>query len=279
MGATHELPDQACWVESLESYLKPYWSGITEGEWARNMREGLWSTEAMRSCMLHMYPFIHAFPKFLALILLKAEDDYTRNFLIDNIRVEKTHAELWMWMAEGFGVPREQLLAAANGEGTPLRDVQSLSDWLWHINSHGSLVEAMAATSFAIEGATGDMARALAPHFEAYGTRPGVDMNPRTLRWTRAHAMYDDEHPKIALGIVAKLARTDQDRLRVMRAAKRSLELLHLALLTGAQAGQHLPAGHFLGHDRRALDRRAMATPIPFPDRRSGDRRALGAVH
>ena len=277
MGVTHEPPAQAYWVDSMQRYLQPYWSDITEGEWATRLKAGEWSSEAMRGCILHLYPFIHSFPKFLAAILLKAEDDFTRNFLIDNIRVEKAHAEHWIWMGEGFGVPRAQMLALANGEGTQLRDVQSLSDWLWHINTHGSMPEAMAATCFAIEGATGDMSRALQPAFEAYGSRPGIDMSPRTTRWLRNHAKYDDEHPKIALEIVSRWARTDTERTRVMQAAKRSLELLHLALLTGAEACQQPRVQDFHGSNRRANDRRHNALPIAFPDRRIRDRRAQAA--
>jgi len=52
----------------------------------------------MRGWILQVYPFIHAFPKFLAEGLIKVEDDYSRSFLIDNIRVEKRHAEHWIWI-------------------------------------------------------------------------------------------------------------------------------------------------------------------------------------
>lgn len=275
MGVLQEPPAQAYWVESMQNDLQPFWRDITEGEWAQKLKAGAWSTEGMRGCILHLYPFIHAFPKFLAAILLKAEDDYTRNFLIDNIRVEKAHAEHWLWMGEGFGVPREQMLELANGRGAQLRDVQSLSDWLWNINTRGTLAEAMAATCFAIEGATGDMSRALQPAFEAYGDRPGIDMSPRTTRWLRNHAKYDDDHPKIALEIVARSAHTEAERRRVTLAARRSLELLHLALLTGAEAGQRATPRSFQGQERRGIDRRLSSQPIPFPDRRVRDRRAV----
>ena len=63
------------------------------------------------------------FPKFLAEALIKAEDEYSRSFLIDNIRVEKAHAEHWIWMGEGFGIPRAEMMAMADGERPMLRDV------------------------------------------------------------------------------------------------------------------------------------------------------------
>jgi len=99
-------------------------------------------------------------------------------------------------------------------------------------------------------------------------------MTPRTTRWLRNHAKYDDEHPKIALEIVARSAHTHAERTRVMHAAKRSLELLHLALLRGAQGYQRAPMQVFDGANRRSLDRRLRSEPIAFPDRRHVDRRA-----
>ena len=59
-----------------------------------------------------------------------------------------------------------------------------------------------------------------------------------------------------------------------MHAAKRSLELLHLALLRGAQAYQRAPLTSFEGANRRGTDRRLRSDPIGFPERRQNDRRA-----
>jgi pyrroloquinoline quinone (PQQ) biosynthesis protein C len=276
MGVLNEPPAQAHWVDSLHSYVQPYWHDVIAGEWATKLNDGAWSTEAMRGWILHLYPFIHAFPKFLAEALIKVEDEYSRSFLIDNIRVEKAHADHWLWMGEGFGLTRVEMMALAEGDRPMLRDVQSLSDWLWYINSKGSLAEAVAATSFAIEGATGDLARTLLPGFEAYGDRPGVDMCARTTKWLRNHAKYDDMHPKIALEVVKRYARTERDQTRVMLAAKRSLQLLNQALLTGAlaHAGETGPVNQDFEHRRG--DRRLEQLPIAAP--RSGLLGAQSAV-
>ena len=224
MDAAHELGTDRQWIDTLKLYLEPDWKELVSGEWATKLTNGSWSTDAVRGWCLQIYPFIHAFPKFLAEALIKVEDEYSRSFLIDNIRVEKAHAEHWIWMGEGFGIPRSEMIAMAEGERPVLRDVQSLSDWIWYINAKGSLEEAVAATSFAIEGATGDLARGLLNAFEAYGSREGVTMNPRTTKWFRNHAKYDDEHPRIALEIVARYAKTERSRMKVMAAARRSLQ-------------------------------------------------------
>src|ERR1700730_9071250 len=279
MEIQHEPPVDTKWIETLKSFVRPDWDDVVAGEWAANLNNGTWSTHAMRGWCLQLYPFIHAFPKFLAEALIKVEDEYSRSFLIDNIRVEKTHAEHWLWMGEGLGIPRSEMMGLAGGERRLLRDVQSLTDWIWYINAKGSLAEAVAATSFAIEGATGDLSRTLLKGFEAYGSREGVDMNPRTTKWFRNHSKYDDDHPRIALEIVARYARTERARMKVMTAARRSLQLLNLALLTSSRAySGNATCAASIVRERRSADRRQTHANIAFPDRRIVDRRSGTAV-
>jgi pyrroloquinoline quinone (PQQ) biosynthesis protein C len=209
------------------------------------------SVDQMRGWILQLYPFIHDFPKFLAEGLIKVEDEFSRTFLIENIRIEKAHAEHWLWMGEGFGLGRQQMLDLAEGREPALRDVQSLTDWVWRVNAKGTLAEAVAATSFAIEGVAGALARKIADGFESYRGQPGVDMNPKTYKWIREHAHYDDEHPKFALEIIKRYALTEHMQRQVMLSAKRSLELLDLALLTSSK----MPAT--IGHDAQSRDARA----------------------
>jgi pyrroloquinoline quinone (PQQ) biosynthesis protein C len=181
-------------------------------------------------------------------------------------------------MGEGFGLRREEMLALADGSQPLLRDVQSLTDWLWYINTKGALPEAVAATSFAIEGIAGDIARKVTNGFQYYKEEPGVDLSSKTYRWMREHAHYDDEHPKIALQIVQRYATTPRMQTRVMLAAKRSLQLLDHALITSYRAYSNASAASQpVGEDRRATDRRQAASPIPFPDRRFRERRGLDA--
>src|SRR6185436_10643873 len=204
MGSARVLSPQPQWVDSLHGYVKPYWDELLQGEWAEGVACTRLSISEMRGWILQIYPFIHAFPKFLAEALIKVEDDDSRSFLIDNIRVEKAHAEHWIWMGMGFGLKKQDMLDLAEGNRPVLRDVQSLTDWLWFINTKGSLAEAVGATSFAIEGVAGDIARKVTAGFEAYRGQPGVEMGPKTYKWFREHAHYDDEHPKIALEIVKR---------------------------------------------------------------------------
>jgi pyrroloquinoline quinone (PQQ) biosynthesis protein C len=278
MGTVVQFSPHPQWVEQLRAFLKPYWDEVVGGEWAEGVAARRLSIEEMRGWMLQIYPVIHTFPKFLAEALIKAEDDYSRAFLIDNIRVEKAHAQHWAWMGTGFGLKVEEMVGYAEGERPVLRDVQSLTDWLWYINTRGSLPESVAATSFAVEGVTGDLARRVLAGFESYREIPGVDMNPKTCKWMREHARYDDAHSEIALEIVKRYATTQKAQTRVMLAAKRSLQLLSQALVTSYSA--YSPVRSACSDpltERRHGDRRQQRTAIAFPDRRFRDRRGLAA--
>ena len=274
MGSLRDLSPHPVWVDSLHGYIRPYWDEMLNGEFVEAVTNARLSIPEMQGWILQLYPFIHSFPKFLAEALIKVEDDASRSFLIDNIRVEKAHAEHWIWMGMGFGLKREEMLELADGNRPVLRDVQSLTDWLWYINTKGSLAEAVAATSFAIEGVTGDMANKAYLGFESYRGRPGVDMNPKTYKWMREHARYDDEHPEIAMEIVKRYATTERMRTKVMLAAKRSLQLLHLAFNTSYRAYSPVTAiSAQMEQDNRANERRSTARNTGFPDRRFSDRR------
>jgi pyrroloquinoline quinone (PQQ) biosynthesis protein C len=276
MGSMNEVSPPR-WVDSLNGYVGPYWNELLQGDWCEGVANTRLTVPEMRGWILQLYPFIHAFPKFLAEALIKVEDDYSRSFLIDNIRVEKAHAEHWIWMGLGFGLTRQEMLDAAEGKTPMLRDVQSLSDWLWYINTKGSMAEAVAATSFAIEGVAGDIARKVVGGFEAYKDKPGVQMGPKTYKWFREHAHYDDEHPKIAMEIVKRYATTERMQTKVMLASKRSIQLLHNALMTGYKAysisDEPLTPECDLRSAQKQADRRKYQLALSFPERRFADRR------
>jgi len=267
MGARESTVVEAPWINDLRTYVKPTWDRLLQGSWAEGVTNGTLTLPQMQGWITQLYPFIHTFPKFLAEALIKCEDEDSRGFFIMNIRVEKAHAEQWLWMGTGFGARREDMLGLANGERQVLRDVQSLTDWLWYINTKGSFAEAVAATSFAIEGMAGDIARKITTGFQHYRDEPNVDLSPKTYRWMRQHAQYDDDHPKIALEIVQRYATTSTSRARAMQAAKRSLELLDNALLTAYQA--YSPAKTVT---IQIAERRKQNVPVPFPERRMDQR-------
>ncbi len=278
MGSMLEISPHPQWVDALDNFVAPYRQEALHSDWAEGVANTSLTVAEMRGWLLQLYPFIHTFPKFLAEALTKVEDDYSRGFLIDNIRVEKAHAEHWIWMGEGFGLTRAEMIDLAEGNKPILRDVQSLTDWLWFANAKGSLAEAVAATSYAIEGLTGDLARKVIGGFEAYRGHEGVDMKPKTYKWMREHVQYDDVHPIIALEVVKRYAISERLQKKVMLAAKRSVQLLHNALMTSYKAysvkhesGDRVEAG--ARRSDRCADRRVRSMTTGFPERRFGERR------
>src|SRR3954465_6092040 len=172
-NAVREMTSHPRRVSSLYEFVAPHWDNVVNGQWAQSVASARLSVEQMQGWILQIYPFIYDFPKFLAEGLIKVEDDFSRTFLIENIRIERAHAEHWLWMGEGFGLDRQQMLNLAEGETPILRDVQSLTDWVWRVNAKGSLAEAVAATSFAIEGVAGALARKRSSRFDAKRYPPG----------------------------------------------------------------------------------------------------------
>jgi pyrroloquinoline quinone (PQQ) biosynthesis protein C len=273
MGSMYDISPHPQWVASLHEFVRPYWRELLDSEWTLAVAEARMTVPEMQGWISQFYPFIHAFPKFLAEALIKVEDEYARSFLIDNIRVEKAHAEHWLWMGQGFGIPKPDMLDLADGNRPLLCEVQSFTDWLWYVNTKGSLAEAVAATSFAVEGVIGQMSRKVLDGFESYRGRPGVDMNPRTYKWMREHARYDDQHPRIALEIIKRYATTQRMQNKVMLAAKRSLQLLHKALHTCYHAHSAAKVPMEVPSEQRADERRKAQRLIAFPERRFGERR------
>ena len=100
-------------------------------------------------------------------------------------------------------------------------------------------------------------------------------MDARTSRWMRSHARYDDEHPKIALEVVKRYATTERLQHKVMLAAKRSLQLLDLAMNTAYRAYSEIASSDppLDGIEHRLTDRRKRNVPTGFPERRFGERR------
>lgn len=81
-------------------------------------------------------------------------------------------------------------------------------------------------------------------------------MSPKTTKWFRDHAKYDDDHPRIALDVVARYARAERERMKVMAAARRSRQMLNLALMSSCQgySQTQLIPGPVISADRQSVD-------------------------
>lgn len=217
-------PDPS-WVLDMDRALAPYRQRIWKSKLVQGTASGQLSLQQVQGWSIQFYPFIEAFPQFMATYLAKAPDAMSRTFLIDNLKVEKRHADQWVDMANGFGVSSCELT------NTPvIAQVETLTHWLWSITSRGTFVEAVSATNYAIEGVTQGIAQTMVTGFVKYHGKPGVSLTKKAYSWMEAHAHYDDLHPTEALEIIKCQAATPELQRRVKHAAQRSLEYLSLAL-------------------------------------------------
>ena len=217
-------PDPS-WVLDMDRALAPYRQRIWQSRLVQETASGELSLQQVRGWSIQFYPFIEAFPQFMATYLAKAPDAMSRAFLIDNLKVEKRHAEQWVDMAIAFGVSWHELTNIP-----VIAQVETLTHWLWSITNRGSFVEAVAATNYAIEGVTQGIAKTMVKGFVKYHGKQGVFLNKKAYSWMEAHADYDDLHPTEALEIIKGHAISRDLQQRVAHAAQRSLEYLRMAL-------------------------------------------------
>lgn len=204
-GALMDLTSYPEWLQGVVAESQDAKMRFTKHELFYQMREGALSRTVLRHFLIGSWPVVQQFPQYMALNLLKVQygqlpgHDLARRYLIQNIRVEQRHAEYWMDWAEASEVSRNDLVG---GSGSPA--AEALSHWCWHTCERDPLAAAMAATNYAIEGATGEWT-AFVCSSSAYenGFEPLV--RKQAMRWLKAHAKYDDEHPWIALESIATI--------------------------------------------------------------------------
>jgi pyrroloquinoline quinone (PQQ) biosynthesis protein C len=130
-------------------------------------------------------------------------EDMARRWLMRNIRVELNHADYWIHWSEAHGVSLDDLKAQRVSP-----HLHALSHWCWHTSSADSLIVAIAATNYAIEGATGEWSAVVCSSGE-YAELFPEESRKRAMKWLKMHAQYDDSHPWEALEIICTLAGND----------------------------------------------------------------------
>lgn len=213
------------WIVHMIEEIDPYQQRIFNCPLVKETSKGCLSLEQMRGWLIQLYPFIETFPQWIALNITKAPEAFAREILIDNVRVEKWHAKQWMDMTDAFGITRDELRDCAI-----LPEVEALTHYMWSVNLRGTLAESMSAMTYAIEGTTQGIAQAVLQGFPKYEGRDGIHLTKRAYAWMRNHARYDEAHPLEALEIIIRSTETDDQKQKVIKAAKRSMEYFYIAL-------------------------------------------------
>ncbi len=205
-GALTELGSYPQWAQDMVADCEQAKQEVIGHElWAR-MSEARLDAASTRNFMVGVWPVIERFPAYMAHNLLKtrygrsAGDNLARRWLVRNIRVEQNHAEYWLNWAEGAGVTQEEVTT-----GRPPSGSQALAAWCEEVSRGGDLAAGIAATNYAVEGATGEWSQRIYAS-EAYTQSLPEPGRGKSLRWLRLHAAYDDTHPWEALEIVCTLA-------------------------------------------------------------------------
>lgn len=208
-GPLTELTSYPQWAQAMVADCESAKQGVVRHELWDLMREDRLDRASTANFMTGIWPVIERFPAYMALSLLKTRfgrspgDNLARRWLVRNIRVEQNHAEYWLNWAEGAGVPRDEVLhgRAPHGTGT-------LADWCEEICAGGTLAASIAATNYAVEGATGEWSQRVYES-KTYAESFPAKERAGSLRWLQLHAAYDDTHPWEALEIVCTLMGTE----------------------------------------------------------------------
>lgn len=222
---THQFSACPAWLIEMIREIEPYQERIWNCPLVKETSKGVLSLQQMRGWLTQLYPFVETFPQWIALNIAKAPDAFSREILIDNVRVEKWHAKQWIEMAEAFGLTQVELR-----EAPILPEVEALTHFMWSINLRGSLGESISAMTCAIEGTTQGIARAVLQGFQKYDGRDGIHLTKGACAWMNNHARYDQIHLAEALEIITRFTQTEESKGQVVTAATRSMEYFLMAL-------------------------------------------------
>lgn len=204
-GSLMDLNSYPGWLRDVVHQCAAARHEVVNHQLIRCMRDGTLPAPAMWRFLTGLWPVIEQFPQYMAMNLLKVRYDagpghtLARTYLIRNIRVEQNHVEYWLDWAQAHDVGREELFLATRSAA-----VDALSHWCWRTCDVDPLAVAMAATNYAIEGATGEWATLVCESSE-YSSMFAPDVRNKAMKWLRVHAQYDDTHPWEALEIIATL--------------------------------------------------------------------------
>lgn len=221
------------WAQQLIEACSESKRKVVEHELYLRMRDNRLGARTMRQYLIGGWPVVEQFALYMAQNLTKTRfarhpgEDLARRWLMRNIRVELNHADYWLNWCHAHGVSLDDLQA----QQVPTEQ-QALSHWCWHTSSADPLIIAIAATNYAIEGATGEWS-ALVCSTGAYAEAFPEAQRKRAMKWLNLHAQYDDAHPWEALEIICTLAGNNPSKAlqaELRQAICKSYEYMYLFL-------------------------------------------------
>jgi pyrroloquinoline quinone (PQQ) biosynthesis protein C len=241
-GELKDITSYPVWLQRVVRETSRDKARVVEHELFTLMRDAKLPLAAMQRFLIGVWPTIEQFPRFMSMNLKKVSygeshgEDMARKYLMHNIRVEQKHADHWVEWAKAADVSLEELQAGDEIEG-----LQALAHWCWYVCDKASLAVAVAATNYAVEGATGEWSCVVCSR-STYAQSLPEEIRGPAMRWLRVHAEYDDTHPWEALDIVATLmghAPSQQQISEIKRAIRASYVYMEMALDHAMEAAFH----------------------------------------
>ena len=232
-GELKDLASYPIWLQRVVAETQRDKMRVVDHELFSLMRDAELPAPALRRFLKGVWPTIEQFPQFMSMNLKKvshgvsAGEDLARRYLMHNIRVEQKHAEYWVEWARCVDMTIDDLR-----EGDEVEGLSALAHWCWYVCDRASLAVAIAATNYAVEGATGEWSCVVCSTTTYAESMPDHLRGP-SMRWLRVHAEYDDTHPWEALEIVATLlghAPSPKEVDRVRQAIRTSYIYMEMAL-------------------------------------------------
>ncbi len=219
------------WVRNFLEEIEPYNDRIMNGPYFDEMAAGTLSMSRFRGGLLNFYPLIEDFPAYMGHAIQKVprgrsrRNDMARDWLMQNINIERKHTLWYRQWAIDFGVPRK----AFDKPIVPPPEIDAINNFLWRTVTHGTVAECIAAVNYGIEGPSGEWTKRVEPNIRKYEGRDGVTFRRSTLFWIKAHAAYDDMHTPEALELIKAFATTRREQEKATRAALRSMAYYAMA--------------------------------------------------
>ena len=241
-GELKDITSYPMWLQRVVHDTGRSKQRVVEHELFSLMRDAKLPLPAMQRFLIGVWPTIEQFPRFMSMNLKKVSyghslgEDMARRYLMHNIRVEQKHADHWIEWSKAADLSLADLHDGDDAEG-----LHALAHWCWYVSDKASLAVAVAATNYAVEGATGEWSCVVCSKSTYAHSLPEEIRGP-AMRWLKVHAEYDDTHPWEALDIVATLlghapAQTQVDAVR--KAIRTSYAYMEMALDHAMMAAIH----------------------------------------
>lgn len=232
-GELKDIKSYPDWLQAVVADCEEQKLAATGHPFCKAMKDATLDIESTHRFLVGFFPVIEQFPQFMASNLMKARfgtsrgEAMARSYLIQNIRVENMHAKHWLQWASASGLTMEELM----NKEVP-SEMHALAHWCGHVSAIDDLAVAMAATNYAVEGATGEFSCMVCSE-DTYSLTFPEPLRKSAMRWLHVHAHYDDEHPWQALDIIATLLGTNPSEAsiaKVRNAIRKSYDYLRMTL-------------------------------------------------